>query len=165
MKIEISVKNWFFSIVVCSMITVFCAVFLIINGFCLVRDIDALIDRAQVSADREDMIEYLSELKENMEKRGMTSGHFALIFKTPANDFSLHYKSITRILERLESIKDIPKNETAYQVALSDLRGAIRELPNPSKRYLWTQYWYLYFLGLGVWVWPAVKGIKEFPYF
>lgn len=122
-------------------------IFLFIEGFGLVRDIDALIDRAQVAADREDMIEYLSKLKTNMENRGMTRGHFALILQTPANDLALHYKTINRIMERLESIKDLSKRETAYQVALDDIRGTIRELPNPALLYLWVKYWYLYVIG------------------
>lgn len=129
---------------------------LVIMGYGLVRDVDALLDRAQVAADREDMTEYLSELKQNLERHGMTQGHFALIFKTPANDLALHFKTVNRILERLHGIKDIPKNDTAYQVALDDIRGTIRELPNPAIAYLWTEYGFLYVLGVGIWLWPLI---------
>lgn len=120
--------------------------FLVVAGYGVVKDTDALIDRAQVAADREDMVEYLTELKNNMEKRGMTHGHFALVFTTPANDLALHFKTINRILERLHSIKEIAKNDTAYQVALDDIRGTIRELRNPALGYLFAKYWILYLL-------------------
>lgn len=140
--------------------TVLVGLFLIIQGYGLVRDIDALVDRAQVAADREDMVEYVTQLKDNLESRGMDRGHFALIFTTPANDLALHFRTVNRVLERLESISDIPKNETAYQVALDDIRGTIRELPNPAMGYLWVQYWFL-FLGFGIWLWPVWKFVAE----
>lgn len=148
------------ALIVSALYTVIVGTFLIISGYGLVRDIDALVDRAQVAADREDMTEYLTSLKKNLEDRGMARGHFALIFKTPANDLALHYKTINRIMERLASIKDIPKNETAYQVALDDIRGTIRELPNPAMSFLWVQYWFL-FLGLGIWLWPVWKLVAD----
>ncbi|MCX6759841.1 MAG: hypothetical protein NTW46_00675 [Candidatus Nealsonbacteria bacterium] len=148
-------------LIISSAVSVLAAVFLIFTGYGLVRDINALIDRAQVAADREDMVQYLSELKENLEQRGMTHGHFALIFKTPANDLTLHFKTINRILERLQSIKDIPKNETAYQVALNDIRGTIRELENPALGYLWTEYWFLAVGGVGIWLWPLIVAIRN----
>lgn len=135
-------------------------VFLVMTGYGLVRDVDALVDRAQVAADREDMTEYIQELKGNLEERDMTNGHFVLIFKTPANDLALHYKTVNRLLERLESIRDIPKNDTAYQVALDDIRGTIRELPNPALDYLWVKYWFLYLLGFGIWIWPVVRFMR-----
>lgn len=144
------------AVIFALVVTLSVTAFLVGTGYGLVRDIDALVDRAQVAADREDMTEYLTTLKANMEQRGMTHGHFVLIFKTPANDMSLHYRTIKRILERLESIKDISKSDTAYQVALDDIRGTIRELPNPARGWLWAQYWFLYVLGIGIWVWPIV---------
>lgn len=130
-------------------------------GYPLVRDVDALLDRAQVAADREDMLAYLLALQHNLGARGMTEGHFALLFKTPANDLGLHYRTLGRIIERLDSIRELPKHETAYQVALDDIRGTIRELPNPAGPYLWTQYWFLYLLGLGVWLWPTAVFVRE----
>lgn len=142
------------SVIVSVVVSLFALIFLVMTGYGLVRDVDALIDRAQVAADREDMAEYLTQLRQNLERRGMIHGHFVLIFKTPANNLALHYKALNRVLERLESIKGIPKNETAYQVALSDIRGTIRELPNPALGYLWTQYWFLYLLCVGIWLWP-----------
>ncbi|OGH73761.1 MAG: hypothetical protein A3C90_01170 [Candidatus Magasanikbacteria bacterium RIFCSPHIGHO2_02_FULL_51_14] len=137
-------------------VSAFMALLLVVTGYGLVRDVDALIDRAQVAADREEMVEYITELMENLERRGMTEGHFALVFRTPANDLALHFRTLERILDRLHSIADIPKDETAYQVALNDIRGTIRELPNPGLKYLWAGYWYLYAVAFGIWGWPIV---------
>lgn len=106
------------------------------------RDIDAVIDRAQVAADRDDMLQYLLKLKTNMESRGMTRGHTALIFKTDINDMGEHYKVVTRIIERLEGMKTLGKSSTAYQVALDDIRGTIRELPNPADGWAWVSFWW-----------------------
>jgi len=141
---------------VALVVTIIMAGIIIPIGYGLVRDVDALIDRAQVAADREDMIGYLKELKQNMERHGMTHGHFVLIFTTPANDLALHFKTVNRALERLDSIKDIPKSETAYQVALSDIRGTVRELHNPALGYLWAKYWIFYVIGFGIWLWPVI---------
>ncbi len=143
------------SVAVSCVVTVLVVVALVVIGYGLTRDVDALIDRAQVAADREDMVEYLTELKQNMERLDMTHGHFALVFKTPANDLALHFKTVNRVLERLDGIKDIPKNETAYQVALDDIRGTIRELENPARGVLWARYCFL-LLALLVWLWPAI---------
>lgn len=116
----------------------------IILMYHLDRDIDSMIDRAQVAADREDMLSYVKQLKDNMDRWDMKSGHTALIFTNSRNDMALHYKAIERVIERLESIKDIPKSDTAYQVALSDIRGVIRELPNPATGWFWVCYgWWL----------------------
>jgi hypothetical protein len=149
------------ALLVSGVVTVVVLVLLLGLGYPLVRDIDALLDRAQVAADREDMQAYLIALKLNLEARDMTSGHFALIFTTPANDLGLHYRTLMRIIERLDSIRALPKHETAYQVALDDIRGTIRELPNPAQPYLWTQYWFLYLVGLGIWLWPTIVFIRE----
>jgi len=151
------------ALIVSSIVTVLVVLFITPTWYSLNYDTDALIDRAQVAADREDMVEYLSKLKHNLETREMTTGHFALVFTTPANDLALHYKALNRILERLQSIKDISKNETAYQVALSDIRGTIRELPNPADDYMWTKYWFVFILGVGIWIWPAIL-ISRDPY-
>ena len=121
----------------------------VVRLYSVQRDTDALINRAQVAADREDMLEYLMQLKANLEHRGMTRGHFALIWKMPDNDMALHYKAVTRYIERLRAIGEIPKTETAYQTALDDLRGSIRELPNPAEGWVWVRTgWWLVLIGL-----------------
>jgi len=138
---------------VAIMFTVFAVVFLIVVGYQLDRDIDSLIDRSQVAADRGDMLGYMEQLKANMEARGIIKGHTALVFKNPRNDMALHYKAVNRVIERLDSIKDMPRNSTQYQVALDDIRGVIRELPNPAIGWLWVTYgWWLLLIGTVLWI-------------
>ncbi|MBI4142587.1 hypothetical protein HY480_01790 [Candidatus Uhrbacteria bacterium] len=122
-------------------VTLFAGVFYVVKDYHTSRDIDAWMDRAQVAADREDMLEYLHTLEANLEQRGMTQGHFALVFKRPDNDLGLQYRAIQRIIERLEGIAEIPTSETAYQVALDDIRGTIREMPRPASGWVWSHYW------------------------
>ena len=132
-------KTWIWTALV-VMITVFMLALSIFLEYDISRKTDSFINRAQVAADREDMLDYLQQLTKNLKDMGMTEGHLVLIWKKPDNDMGLHYKTILRLQERLESIKDIPKNETAYQVALDDIRGTIRELPNPAHGICWVKY-------------------------
>ena len=122
---------------------------------------DSVIDRAQVGADLEDIAEYLNMLKTNLEARGMTHGHTALIFKGPSNDLSRNYKAILRLLERIEKLKGEAKNSTTYQVALDDIRGTIRELPNPAAGSTWVSYFWLVFIIVILWIILVIWVMKE----
>lgn len=150
------------SIVIALLVTIVCGVHGCMTYYTYDSKIDAVIERAQVAADREDMLEYMRQLKTNMEKLDMTDGHFAILWKTDENDLALHYKTVGRIIERLEAIKDIPKDDTAYQVALDDIRGTIRELPNPGGATAWREVWWIVvFIGLGIWVLPAFVWLRD----
>jgi hypothetical protein len=98
------------------------------NTWALGRDTNAFLKRAQVAANADDMLDYINQLRQNMERLGMAKGHAALIFKTPYNDMGLIYRSVVKIVERLETIKKLDPSSTTYQVALDDLRGTTREL-------------------------------------
>ena len=126
------------------------------TGYELSRDVEAVAHRAQVAADADDMLVYMVDLKSNMERHGITQGYSVPIFQTPANDLSLLYESVNRIIERLEQIKDLPKSETAYQVGLDDLRGTIRELEPPSFGLVITQFWVVWLIGILLWAWPII---------
>ena len=135
-----------------TVVTIGLLIYLILTWYHTNRDIDALIDRAQVAANAEDMLQYTTELETNMRSYGMTSGYTAILFTTPANDMSLHYKTVQRIITRLRQVKDLPQNETAYQVALADLRGTLRELSNPTNGWIWTHYiWWMLLVVIGCW--------------
>lgn len=149
------------SLIVSTVVSVLIFGFLINQGYQLDRDIESVAHRAQVAADASDMLEYMKELKAGLERHGMTYGHTALIFKTPKNDLAKLNESIAQIIKRLEAIKDVPRSETTYQVALDDIRGTIRELESPSEGYLWTQYWFLFLAGIGIWVWPTILLFRE----
>ena len=123
--------------------------------------VDSVIERAQVSADREDMQEQLTVLLKNMKELGWDEGHFAVLWKTPENDLSLHYKAVQRLIERLDGIEDLPKNDVAYQPALDDIRGTIRELHNPGRAMLWVRYWWvILLLGLAWFVGSLRAGVR-----
>jgi hypothetical protein len=141
-------KLWVGLLIYC----IICGLFLFLRGYYYTRDLDSWIDRAQVAADREDMLEYLLTVKNNMGEYGITEGHLALVLKTPMNNMALHYQSINRSIERLEASKNMQKNETAYQVLLNDVRGCIRELPNPAMGLLWVRLgWWMLAIGI-VWL-------------
>ena len=53
------------------------------------RDLDAVINRAQVAASAEDMLKYMQMYKSNLEKLDATSGHTVFIFKTLENDLTI----------------------------------------------------------------------------
>lgn len=143
------------AVIVSIIVSVLVIVILVLMNYGLICEVDALLDRAQAAANHEEMIQNLTKIKENLERRGMTQGYFALIFKTPANNLGYYYKTVDLVLERLDSIKDISKSETAYQVALCDIRNTICELPKIARGYLWTKYWFLYLLAFGIWLWPG----------
>ncbi len=145
------------SVIISSVVSVLVLIFLRYQYYQLDRDVESVAHRAQVAADVPDMLEYMKELKAGMERHGMTHGHTALVFKTPENDLGSLNESITKIITRLEALKDTPRTETTYQVALDDIRGTIRELEAPSAGYLWVQYWFLYLAGIGIWFWPGVR--------
>lgn len=121
--------------------------------------VDAVIERAQVAADRDDVRNWLTELRANLEDLEWTSGHFAVVWRTPENDLAQHYQTVCRLIERLDAISILPKGDVAYQTALADVRGTIRELPNPGAGMLWVRYWWtvaLAGIGWGVFGWGVL---------
>ena len=147
------------SVVVCVIYTAIATTYLVSQNYQVSRDIEAVAHRAQVAADAKEMLRYMQTWKVNMESHGMTEGYTALIFKTPSNDLSLLYASVKQIISRLEQIKDLPKSDTAYQVALDDLRGTIRELETPSLGFVWVHNWMLFVLYV-MWIWPFVHLVR-----
>lgn len=138
-------------IYVSILITLGCSAFLAYRVYVAQRDFGAVMHRAQVAADARDMQSYLQNLEANMRTLGMTSGHTALVFKTPGNDLELLHQSVKRTIERLDAIVDMPQQEAAYQVALDDLRGIIRELEVPVIEFVWVRYWYLVAIITALW--------------
>lgn len=125
-------------------ITVIGSLFLSVQLYRLDRDISSLLIRAQVAADASDMAEYMSKLELNLQTHNLTTGHYALLWKTPENDLELLHKSVKQIRERLILISNEPKSSTTYQVALDDIRGTIREIPSPVAGVMWVRYWWLW---------------------
>jgi hypothetical protein len=101
------------------------------------RDLDSLLDRAQVAANAGDMLGYMQSLRANMVRYHATSGHTAYILQTPRNDLGLYYQAVERIIERLTQVQHLEPDTAAYQTALDDVRGIVRELPRLRDGVLW----------------------------
>jgi CHASE3 domain sensor protein len=115
------------------------------------RDLDSVMDRAQVAADASDMLGYTRTLAANMRTYGVTSGHTALLLTNPRNDLALEYQAVQRLVERLEQIQGLPKDDVAYQTALDDMRGIVREMPRLRDGVLWVRRWWVAVLLLVAW--------------
>ena len=115
-----------------------------LQSYYLDRDLDAVQDRAQIAANPQDMLAYLGTLRSNLEKHRATSGHTALLMKTPATDLGLHFQAVNSVMTRLEQIQALPPDSAAYPTALDDLRGVLREMPRIADRLFWVRYaWWL----------------------
>ena len=120
-----------------------------LQSYYLDRDLDAVQDRAQVSANPQDMLDYLRTLRDNLEKHQATTGHTALLMKTPATDLALHFQAVNSVIRRLEQIQALPADSAAYQTALDDLRGVLREMPRIARGVFWVDYgWWLGLLAI-----------------
>ena len=113
------------------------------------RDVDSLHDRAQIAANPQDMLVYLRALRANLTKHGATSGHTALLVKTPANDLALHFQALNSVIRRLQQVEGLPPDSAAYQTALDDLRGVLREMPRVGAGVFRVQYgWWMGLVGV-----------------
>jgi len=146
-------KFWPLFLTISITVTILSMAYCITVGYRIDRDIDSVISRATIAASQKDMTEHVETLKENMEQHEMTTGHIALVFKTSLTDLSLHYQTIERILDRLESMKEMGEERVAHQLALEDLRQVLRELPRFEIRWVWTHCaWWMLIINLILWI-------------
>src|SRR5688500_15693785 len=85
------------------------------------------------------MLTYLRALDANMVAHGATTGHTALLLKTPANDLALHTRAVSSVIARLEQVQRLPPDAAAYQAGLDDVRGVLREMPAIAGGLFWVQ--------------------------
>jgi len=76
-------------------------------------------EQAYSAADAEQMAQWLGNLLAEMERIGMTHGHYALIFKNPHNDVSVHVQSLRRRL-RMAARARLPAAPAGGAGALGD---------------------------------------------
>jgi len=133
-------KRLFF---ISCVVVVICLISLTIGEYSVKKDIDGWLNRAQVAADATQMHTDLERVKNAMEENGMTSGYATYIWKTPDYNMAEIYKSVTALVKRADIISDLDESTTTYQVALDDLRGAIRELDLYAWEYKWRHSGYL----------------------
>ncbi|MBI4121226.1 MAG: hypothetical protein HY457_03155 [Parcubacteria group bacterium] len=100
----------------------------LVTNISLESSIGGLKDRAQVSADAEEIHLRLVELDQRMEERGMDSGYTALFVHSPWTSVREIRKNIQTLIKRADVISQLDHSSDAYQQGLDDVRGTLREL-------------------------------------
>jgi len=121
------------------------------------RQVNGWKTRAQVSSEPNDMLAWMTNVKEGMERWGMTSGYAALIFRTPKNDMSLIYKTLINHVEQAQRLTTMDRLSPEYQTGLDNLRGSIREL-DLQANYFWLIHDGLLLFAVTVVLWILVVG-------
>ena len=101
-----------------SVVSVSCSVY----AYVQVLPVVGWYEQAYSAADAEQMAQWLGNLLAEMERIGMTHGHYALIFKSPHNDVSLDRQVFTALRERCLEVQKYPKGSMDYAESLEDIR-------------------------------------------
>lgn len=123
------------------------------------RDTTSWLYRAQVSAEPSDMVDYLQKVKEGMNRWGLTEGSANLVFKKPSTDMRLIMKSIDSAISNIKPTIKMDRGSTAYQVALDNQRGILRELELYSFARWNVDVWLVNILIAVLWIVTIVIGI------
>ena len=133
-------------------------------GWQINQDIDGWKTRAQVSSEPNDMLIYMTNVRSGMESWGMTTGNAALIFKTPATDMELIFKTVTNHVDQAQVLTTMDHSTPEYQTGLDNLRGSVRELDLHSFKY-WSVHqglifeitaWLSFILACIFWIWFSI---------
>lgn len=108
---------------------------LFIGSWHLNQDIYGWMERAQVSNEPHDMVTYLTNVKQGMEKWNMTEGNAAFFFPSPSSDMTLIYMAVEQDIDQAKILESMDKSSPQYAINLDNLRGAIRELTIPAYEY------------------------------
>lgn len=134
-----------FSIVILAITLIFMPIRYLSWDYPIDRDVWAVLNRAQVSAESEDMHQLVSKAIHGLENReglfsrkSQTEGHCAAIFKTPENSLAEQYRVLKNIRSRLDRTNQMDKMSVEYATSVDDIRGTIRELPYLS---CWIWHW------------------------
>jgi 23S rRNA maturation mini-RNase III len=104
------------------------------------NDVLAPLNRAQVAAQADDMLLWLEKVERGMQRRGMTEGYATIFKHTSDYDYAAIYKSLENIIGRLNVTVEMDRASPAYQMAMNDHRGNLRELEVWTSEYTW-KYW------------------------
>jgi len=103
-------------------------------------------EQAYSAADAEQMAVSLDNLLNEMGARGMTHGHYALVFKNPHNDAALDYEVFESLKQRCLEVQKYPKGSMDYTQSLEDIRRQMDKTDfNP--------WWYMCNTAGGVFGW------------
>ncbi len=94
------------------------------NSFYAIDRANALFSRAETAGFAEDMIAYMQRGRALLPK----SGNPVWWFPTDKTDFSEIQRDIDGITARATLLEGLPRNSSAYQQGMDDLRGKIRAL-------------------------------------
>jgi len=93
-----------------------------VHAYLQILPVKGWYEQAYSAADAEQMALWLDNLLAEMERLGMTQGHYALIFKNPHNDVSLDYEVFKSLKERCLEVQKYPKGSMDYAESLEDIR-------------------------------------------
>lgn len=94
------------------------------NSFYAIDRANALFSRAETAGFAEDMVAYLERGRVLLPK----SGNPVWWFPTDRTDFSEIQRDIDSIIARATLLENLPRNSTAYQQGMDDLRGKTKAL-------------------------------------
>ncbi len=94
------------------------------GSFYAIDRANALFSRAETAGFAEDMIEYLQRGRQLLPR----SGNPVWWFPTDKTDFSEIQRDLDGIVARATLLEGLPRDSSAYQQGMGDLRGKIRAL-------------------------------------
>ena len=127
------------------------------NSFYAINRANALFSRAQTAGFAEDMIAYLRRGQALLPK----SGNPVWWFPTDKTDFGEIQHDIDGMIARATILEGLPRNSTAYQTGMDDLRGRVMAL----QLQLADASGYMFVSGANVIValfWLAIFGVVAF---
>lgn len=152
------------SLVFCA-IAIIVSVMLGITGWHIRQDIGGWQERAQVSMEPDDMALYMTNVKEGMQKWGVTEGNALLFFPTPATDMSLIFRAVNQHIDTAKSLINMDRSSIQFATGLDNLRGGIRELSIPAYQYyvnhqylstnIFCWIFWILFIAFGIW-WMSI---------
>lgn len=84
------------------------------------------LQRAQAASDADALYEHLVDAREGMEKWGYTSGHYALVLRSPATDAGEDYRTVLRLISRTERLQRLDPSSDAYRTGVREVRRTLR---------------------------------------
>lgn len=127
------------------------------NSFYAINRANALFSRAETAGFAEDMIGYMQRGRVLLPQ----SGNPVWWFPTDKTDFREIQHDIDGIIARATILESLPRNSTAYQTGMDDLRGRIMALQlqvTDASGYLFVSGWNVIVAG----VWLSIFAVVAF---
>ena len=87
------------------------------------KNVYSYYELSYASGDAEQMSDFFTQLLDNMEREGMTEGHYAIIFKTPRNNIGIDYQIFERLRDRSEHLHaNYDKGSFDYAETMDDIK-------------------------------------------